>query len=59
MQNLVSLGLKARYRELSQIFPIQANVKLVNPGAGPNLTQGYHLGTLGRGPLDKATCKIW
>ena len=34
MQNLVSLGLKAKYRESSQIFPIEAKLKLVTPGAG-------------------------
>ena len=44
MQNLVSLGLMARYREISKIFPIQANLKLVNPGAGPNLTPGLSFG---------------
>ena len=37
MQNLVSLGLMARYREIWQVFPIQAHAKLVTPEAGPNL----------------------
>ena len=38
---------------------IFAHVKLVTPPrAEPNVTPGLYLGTLSRGPLDKATCKI-
>ena len=59
MQNLVGLGLVARYRETWQFFPKKANVKLVTPGVGQILPQGYTLGTISIGPLDKATCKIW
>ena len=60
MQNLVSLGLMARYREISKVFPTLANVKLVTPGKGPYLTPGLKLvGTRDRGPLDRATSNIW
>ena len=51
----------ARYSGIRKVFPTQTNINPVTPppGAMPNLIQGYNLGTLGRGPLDKATCNIW
>ena len=49
----------ARYREISKVFPLEVQVKLVTPVVGPNLTPGLNLDTLGRGPLDKTTCKFW
>ena len=59
MQNLVALGFMAKYSEISKVFPLQIQVKLVTPGVGQIWPQGYNLGNLGRTPLDKATCKIW
>ena len=59
MQNLVTLGFTAWYREISKDFPLEVQEILVTLGVGTNLTQGYNLGTLGRSPLDKTTCKIW
>ena len=59
MQDLVTLGFIARYREISEVFPLEVKVKLLTPGMGPNLTPGPYLGTLGRGPPDEAACKIW
>ena len=38
MQNLVSLGLMARYREISKVFLMEAHVKVVTTELGPNLT---------------------
>ena len=55
MQNLVNLGFMARYWEISKVFPLEVQVKLVTPVLGP---QGHNLGTLCRGPLDKTTCKF-
>ena len=40
MQNIVTLGLMARYREISKVFPISSNVKLVTPVVGSNLNPG-------------------
>ena len=38
---------------------IKVHVKFMNPPPPPYLTPGYNLGTLGRGPQDKATSNIW
>ena len=39
------------------VFPIQAYVKHVNPGASQFWPQGYNLNKLGRGSLDDATTR--
>ena len=47
-----------RQEDFFHIFPIQAYVKHVIPGAGPFWPKGYNLNKLGRGPLGDATYKI-
>ena len=67
MQNLVSLGLMARYMEISKVFPIKTQVKLVTHGVGPNLSPGLYFGHFCGGLLDKVfpsispnkTCNAW
>ena len=59
MQNFISLGLMAKYREVSKVFTIKVNVKLVAPGWGQFWPQGYNMDTLRKGLVDHATCKIW
>ena len=57
MQNLVSLGLMARYREIWQFFPYISPYETCDPRGGAKF-HPYNLGTLNRGLLDKTTCKI-
>ena len=47
-----------RQEDFFIVFPIQAYVKHVNPGASQFWPQGYNLNKLGRGSLDDATTNI-
>ena len=46
-----------RQEDFFMVFPIQAYVKHVNPGASQFWPHGYNLNKLGRGSLDDATTR--
>ena len=47
-----------RQEDFFMVFPIQAYVKHVNPGASQFWPQGYNLNKLGRGSLGDASYQI-
>ena len=55
MQNLVTIGLIARYREISKVFPF----KIMTPALGKIWPQCHNLKKPNKGPLGEATSQIW